>query len=493
MEYLKRIDEYRDEMVASLQELIQIKSVQDKAEPNAPFGRGVAEAFNYMLKKAEDDGFDTENVDNYGGHIEFGGYILDEEGNIEGTNDEVMGILAHLDVVPEGTGWKHEPYSGTIEDNKIYGRGSMDDKGPLLSAYYAMKALKDCGFVPEKKVRLILGLDEETGWQGMKYYLSKVKAPDFGFTPDADFPAIHGEMGILVFQLAKKIGKTNAKGLELRSIKGGEAANMVADSARAVLRAEKTESYDMVKHLASMYREEHCKEGGKAQGAKINCKGIGKSLEVTVSGVSAHGATPEKGVNAITIMLDFLSQLGLINDDICEFLDFYNQHIGFELDGTKLGCGLEDEPSGKLILNVGTIELEKEALIMSINVRYPVTFKEEDVYEGIMPVINRYNMGIIKLKSMDPIYMPKDSELINTLMEAYKNHTGDMESEPIVIGGGTYARAAANIVAFGCVYPDEEELAHQKNEFIDIDRFILSTKIFAEAIYKLATCVYNPK
>ena len=89
--------------------------------------------------------------------------------------------------------------------------------------------------------------------------------------------------------------------------------------------------------------------------------------------------------------------------------------------------------------------------------------------------------------------MPKDSELITTLMEAYKNHTGDMESEPIVIGGGTYARAADNIVAFGCVFPNEEELAHQKNEFIDIDKFILSTKIFAEAIYKLATCVYNPK
>lgn len=493
MEYLKRIDEYRDEMVASLQELIQIKSVQDKAEPNAPFGRGVAEAFDYMLKKAEKDGFDTENVDNYGGHIEFGGYFLDEEGNIEGTNEEVMGILAHLDVVPEGSGWKHEPYSAVIEDNKIYGRGAIDDKGPLMAAYYAMKALKDCGFVPEKKVRLILGLDEETGWSGMKHYLSKVKAPDLGFTPDANFPAIHGEKGILVFQLAKKIGKTNAKGLELRSLKGGEAANMVADYARAVVRAEKTEAYDRVKQLAAIYKEEHCKEGGKAHGAKLNCKGVGKSLEISVTGVSAHGATPELGVNAITVLMDFLAQLELINDDIGEFLDFYNQHIGFELDGTSMGCGFNDEPSGKLVLNVGTIELEKEALIMTINVRYPVTFEEEAVYEAIMPVVNKYNMGLIKVKSQKPVYMPKDSELIQTLMEAYKNQTGDTESEPMVIGGGTYARAADNIVAFGCVFPDEEELAHQKNEFIDIDKMVLSAKIFAEAIYKLAVCVYNPK
>lgn len=493
MEYLKVIDQYKDEMVASLQELIQIKSVQDKPELNAPFGKGVADVFNYMLNKAEADGFDTENVDNYGGHIEFGGYILDEEGNIEGTSEEVMGILAHLDVVPEGTGWKHDPYSGTIEDNKVYGRGAMDDKGPLLAAYYAMKALKDSGFVPEKKVRLILGLDEETGWKGMVHYLSKVKAPDFGFTPDANFPAIHGEKGILVFQLAKKIGKTNAKGLELRSLKGGEAANMVADSARAVVRAEKMEAYDVVKDIVAAYRDEHCKEGGKAHGAKINCKGVGKSLEILVTGVSAHGATPEMGVNAITVMMDVLSRLDLVNDDLGEFIDFYNKHIGFELDGVSMGCGLEDEPSGKLVLNVGTIELEKEAMIMSINIRYPVTNKEEDVYDAIMPVVNKYNMGIIKMKGRGPIYMPKDSELITTLMDAYKNHTGDVESQPMVIGGGTYARAADNIVAFGCVFPNEEELAHQKNEFIDIDNMVLSAKIFAEAIYKLATCVYNPK
>lgn len=488
MEYLKRIDEYRDEMVASLQELIRIKSVQDKAEPGAPFGRGVADAFEYMLKKAEADGFDTENVDNYGGHIEFGGYFLDEEGNIEGTNDETVGILGHLDVVPERSGWKHDPYSGTVEDNRVYGRGAIDDKGPLLAAYYAMKALKDCGYVPEKKVRLIMGLDEETGWSGMRYYLSKVKAPDMGFTPDANFPAIHGEKGILVFQLAKKIGKTNAKGLELRSLKGGEAANMVADSARAVVRAEKTESYDEIRQLAVAYKEENCKEGGKAHGAKINCKGIGKSLEISVSGISAHGATPEMGMNAVTVLMDFLSRLDFVNDDISEFIDFYNKHIGFELDGASLGCGFSDEPSGGLILNVGGLELEKEAMIMTINVRYPVTFEEDAVYEAIMPVINKYDMGIIKIKSQKPVYMAKDSELIRILMEAYRNQTGDAESEPMVIGGGTYARAADNIVAFGCVFPGEEELAHQKNEFIDIDSMVLSAKIFAEAICSLAVC-----
>ncbi|MBN7774293.1 dipeptidase PepV [Clostridium aminobutyricum] len=486
MEYLNRIDEYEEEMIQMLQELVAIKSVEDKPLPNAPFGKGVAEAFAYMLKKAEEDGFETENIDHYGGHIEFGGYLTDEAGDIIATSDEIMGIIGHLDVVPEGTDWMFDPYSGQVVDGKIYGRGTFDDKGPIVAAYYAMKALKESGIIPAKKVRLILGLDEETNWKGMDYYLSKVKPPTFGFTPDAEYPAIHGEKGILVFDLAKKLGKTINKGLELRSLKGGNAANMVADNARAVLRADKMEVYEKVKELAAQYRNENCSaEGQRAYGARLNCKGIGKSLEVTVQGISSHGARPEEGLNAITVLMDFLSRLDIINDDVNEFVEFYNNHIGFELDGASMGCGLSDEPSGKLVFNVGKIDLDHEAVRLTINIRYPVTFKEEAVYESMMPVINKYNMGVIKGKGQDPIYIPADDPMIQTLMAVYKEHTGDFESKPIVIGGGTYARAAKNIIAFGSVFPGEPSLAHQKNEYIEIEKLVLNAKIFADAIFRL--------
>ncbi|QHI72652.1 Sapep family Mn(2+)-dependent dipeptidase [Aminipila terrae] len=436
MEYLKRIDESKDEMVRTLQELVSIKSVEDKPAKDAPFGKGVAEAFDYMMKKAESEGFDTENADNYGGHIEFGGYILDEEGQITGTSDEVMGIIGHLDVVPEGSDWEYEPYGGVIADGRIYGRGTIDNKGPVVAAYYAMKALRDSGYMPEKKVRLILGLDEETNWKGMYHYLSKVKAPDFGFTPDAEYPAIYAEKGILVFQLAKKIGKSAGKGLELRSLTGGNAPNSVADYARAVVRADKMEAYDKVKELASQYRDQNCAEEGQhAYGAKLNCKGVGKSLEIVVQGVSAHGATPEDGTNAVSVLMDFLGKIDIINDDVNEFVEFYNKHIGFELDGSAMGCGLSDEASGKLVFNVGKVDLEGEALILTINIRYPVTFNDDTVYQAMMPVINKYNMGVIKIKNQDPIYMPKDHPMIKTLMEIYGEHTGDTEREPILIGG----------------------------------------------------------
>lgn len=477
MTYLELIDEYQDDIIQMLQELISIKSVALPPEGDMPFGKGVQEAMMYMLNRAEKDGFETENIDNYGGHIEFGGYTLDAQGEIVGTSEDIMGILGHLDVVPEGKDWDYDPYGGQIADGKIYGRGSIDDKGPVVAAYYAMKALKDSGIVPEKKVRLILGLDEETGWKGMDYYLKKVKAPTFGFTPDGEFPAIHGEMGILIFELAKKLGKTPStpKGVSIRSITGGNAANMVADHARALLKAE---SYEEIKKKLGEFKAE--------TGYSIQAKGIGKSLEITTQGVSAHGARPWNGLNAISILMKFLGQLPVENDDLAEFIQFYNEHIGFELHGESMGCGLSDEPSGQLIFNVGMINSDDEAARLTINIRYPVTLKDETVYSAMLPVVNQYNLGIVKMKNQDPIYMPKDGEMITTLMEVYKKHTGDMESQPMVIGGGTYARAVSNSVAFGANFPGEPELAHQKNEYIIIENLIKCTKIYADAIYQLA-------
>ena len=475
--YMDLIEQYREEIIKTLQELIAFKSVTAAPLEGAPFGAGVQEAFGYMLSKAKADGFDTENIDNYGGHIEFGGYLLDEEGDIVGTSDEIMGILCHLDVVPEGKDWDYEPFGGQIADGRIYGRGAIDDKGPTVAVYYAMKALKDAGVVPEKKVRLILGLDEETGWKGMHYYLKRVKNPDFGFSPDGEFPAIHGEMGLLIFDLAKKIGKSvaGAKGVSLRSVTGGNAPNMVADHARAVILAD---SYDAIKEQAAEFR--------KNTGYQLNTKGMGKNLEITTQGVSAHGARPQLGLNAISILMKFLGELSLENDDVRDFIDFYNGHIGFNLSGDNIGCGFEDEQSGKLIFNVGMVNIDAESASVTVNIRYPVTMNDEQIYEAILPIVNQYNLGIVKKEHKQPIFIPKDDKMIRTLMDVYKKHTGDMDSEPIVIGGGTYARAAKNTVAFGAAFPGEPELAHQKNEYMIIENLIKCTKIFADAVFELA-------
>lgn len=463
-----RIEENRAEMISSLSELIAIPSVAVERKGLMPFGEHVDRAYRAMLQRAEAEGFTTFDADGYGGHIDFCGR---EQG--------VVGIVGHLDVVPEGDGWDFEPYCGELIDGMICGRGTMDDKGPVIASFYAMKALKDCGYEPKRTIRMILGLDEETNWSGMDYYLSAVdELPQFGFTPDGDFPAIHGEMGILVFDIAKKFSQSSTKGLELSSLNGGTAANSVADYARAVLHNSTGEGYENVKSLVSEFRS--------AKGCKINCKGIGKSFEITVQGVSAHGAKPEQGLNAISVIMEFLGQLNFANEDVNDFITFYNEHIGYRLHGEEMGCAFEDKPSGQLIFNVGKIDLDKKTAKLTINIRYPVTMDDESVYEGIMSVLNNYDLGIVKGKHQLPIYIPADDELICTLMDIYKKHTGDDDSEPLVIGGGTYARAIKNTVAFGARFPGEPELGHQKNECISESNMVKLAEIYAEAIYRLS-------
>lgn len=463
-----RIEENKTEMISSLSKLLSIPSVALEEGGEMPFGEKVHEAYEVMMKMGEDEGFKLFNADNYGGHIDF-------PGNGEG----IVGVVGHLDVVPEGDGWDFDPYGGEVIDGKICGRGTMDDKGTVIASFYGMKALKECGYEPKRTIRLILGLDEETNWEGMDYYLSKVDSlPDFGFTPDGDFPAIHGEKGIIVFDIVKKFATASGKGLQLSSVKGGNAANSVADYARAVVHDGSGAGYDKIKAMVADFRAE--------KDYKIKCKGIGKSFEITVQGVSAHGAKPEQGINAISIMMEFLGRLNFVNEDVNDFIAFYNDHIGFDLNGQRIGCELHDEPSGDLVFNVGMIELDKNDVKVTVNVRYPVTMDDEIVYEGIMSVLDNYNIGIVKGKHQFPIYMAEDDPMIETLMNIYRKHTGDEESKPLVIGGGTYARAIENTVAFGARFPDEPELGHQKNECISVNNLVKLAKIYAEAVYKLA-------
>ena len=464
----QKIEDNKTEMISSLSKLISIPSVATEERGMKPFGEGVQKAFAEMLAMAQADGFEVFNADNYGGHIDF-----------PGKGEGMVGILGHLDVVPEGDGWDHDPYGGDVVDDVVWGRGTVDDKGPTVASYYGMKALKECGYVPDKTIRLILGLDEEKSWDGMDYYLSRVEErPDCGFTPDGDFPVIHAEMGILVFDIVKKLPPSKGKGMELSSIKGGTASNSVPDFARAVITDTTGGGYEFIKEMVANARKE--------KGWKINCKGVGKSFEITVTGVSAHGARPEKGINAISILMDFLSGINFLNDGVADFINFYRECIGYDLKGKNIGCYMTDEISGDLVFNVGMIEVDKNTAKLTINVRCPVTCDCDDVYEKMLPVMTKYDLGIVKGRTKWPLFVPEDSALITTLMCIYQKHTGDTESKPIVIGGGTYARTMDNIVAFGARFPGTVELGHQKNERISIDDMMKLTKIYAEAVYELS-------
>ncbi len=464
MNYINLIDGYKEEIVKSTQEIIKIKSVEDEAKPNMPFGEGPYKALEYALELSKSLGFKTKNLEGYAGYAEFG----------EG--DESVGVLVHLDVVPEGTGWTYPPYGAEIHDDKIFGRGTIDDKGPAIATIYAMKALKESEVSLNRKIRVIFGTNEETGWGCMDYYFKHEKPPTMAFTPDADFPVIHGEKGIIVFDLVQKLNSNGCCGIKLIDLKGGNAPNMVPDYAEAVLEVE-----DIAK------LEEKFKEYKKEKNNMVTIDIKNNIVKVIAKGISAHGSTPEKGENAISYLMNVLSYFMDGECDICDFINLYNERIGFKHYGEGIGCGYEDSISGKLNFNPGLIKLEGDKIKLTINVRYPIKSSAKEVYDGIRKNLNGTKVELVEGKGdTKPLYVAKDNFLVEKLMKVYREQTGDLEREPITIGGGTYARAMENAVAFGPMFPGQPDVAHQKDEYISIEHLIKITKIYAHALYELA-------
>ena len=482
MDYDKYLKENEEESIEALCKVLRCKSEEapaykDKDGVFHPFGAGVQEALDMVLEMGSNMGFTVYNCDNYMGHIDFEG--TGENGN----PPKIFGIIGHLDVVPAGTGWDFEPYGGEVKDGVILGRGTTDDKGPMISCLYAMKALKDAGFKPKNTIRLLLGLDEETNWKGVDYYFSKVRKPDYGFTPDAEFPVINAEKGGLVFDLNKKFKKYNEKGLHLRSVKGGTAPNAVPAECRAILLNDKDGNYDEVKNEIDRFKLD--------TGYKVNYKVVGKSIEIVTTGIASHGAKPEDGLNAISIMMSLLSRFYFVNEDRSEFIDFYNKHIGFDLKGTGLKMNLHDDVSGDLVFNNGMIDMDKELGNININVRYPVTLTPDDVYKNLPEILEKWDIGLVKTKGNIPIYLELDNPMVKTLLKCYRDNTLDYESKPLVIGGGTYAKTCPGLVAYGAMFPGDEDRMHQKNECLAVEKYRKFTKIYCDAIYKLANEDYE--
>ncbi len=456
MEFLKNIEDYKEDLIEAVQASVRIRSVEEDAIKNMPFGLGPYKALENILELGESLGFKSKNLDGYAGHIDFG----------EG--DKTLGILGHVDVVPEGNGWTYPAYGGEIHDGKIYGRGTMDDKGPTIAALFAMKILKDSGVKLNKKVRMIVGANEETDWRCMDYYFKHEKAPDLAFTPDASFPVIYAEKGSMTVNLRAKIDDEN-----LVELKAGAASNVVPENARVKLKLNNIE-----KNLAILekFKEEY--------DFTYEVNAFDFTLET--KGTTAHGSRPELGISALNILFKLLGEMELTSGDFKDFVDFYNERIGFFHNGEKLGCGFEDDVVGKLTTNPGLIKYEDGFIILNIDIRYPVKNTSKDVFKGIEENLRDTNVEVIlESDSMKPLYVEKDSFLVEKLTSVYREVTGE-DLEPTTIGGATYARVMENAVAFGPMFPGMKDLAHQKDEHIAIDHLMKLLEIYTRAIYELA-------
>ena len=432
-----------DELVSSLQKVITFNTEKGSAESGAPFGKEVKACLDYTLGLASSFGLETYDCDGYAGHADF-----------KGSTDEVLGILGHLDVVPsKAEEWLYPPYAAEIHDGKLYGRGTMDDKGPMIACLYAVKALKDAGFAPKKTIRLIFGCDEESGMQCVEHYFSKMPFPTVSFSPDGDFPVINREKGIYQFNVV--CGKL-PKGV---TVTAGERANVVPSLCK--LTAASTLTL------------------GKWQN-KISVEKTGDGYVYTALGKSAHGSTPDEGINATHVMLKMLAEnfpdnatLKFVSEKVCD------------TTGKAWGINLSDRESGKLTCNLGVLRTAADGtLTVTVDIRFPVTYNCKHMY-GLLRANTPDEFVIVENHVSEPLHVPSDSKLVTTLMQVY-NGVMNTNLEPLAIGGGTYSRCLPNCVAFGPLFPKEEQTIHMPNECVDLVNLRKMAELYLEAIYELA-------
>lgn len=461
----RKIDElvksYREDMIQSLEELVSIPSVinLENAGEGAPFGMEIRSALDGLMKLAGELGFEARDYDGYAAAVDFG------------TEGKEVGILSHIDVVPPGNGWTKNPFVPEIVNGKMYGRGTIDDKGPLVASLYAMKAVKESGLPIRNHVRHIIGCDEETGHRCIKYYLTKEKGPDLGFSPDGMFSVIHAEKGILRFRIQTNRKLPDTKELSVIRIAGGTVVNAVPNIAEVWLGGPREQLEEVQKEF-------------RIKAAEGSAEMEGDVLHLTFPGVSAHAMQPWLGENAILSMIRFLKELPFGDPKTREYFQNLDILFGDGWEGRNLGVACQDQLSGRLSMNLGILNVEGENTELKVDVRCPVHIDLDTVWKTICLTCEKYGFQPEYWQKRPPLYVPKDARLVQILLDVYEDVTGKRE-EAITIGGGTYCRDVENFVSFGPVFPGEPELAHEADEFIDLDQMVECARLYAQALYRL--------
>ena len=456
-EYIKK---YKNEIIKRTQELINIPSFYNEPNNKMPFGKSVNEALEYMLNLGESLGFKTKNIDGYCGYIEFG-------------SGKLFGIVGHLDVVPASNDdWTYPPFNSKIVDNKIYGRGAIDDKGPVIAVLYAMKYVMDnCNI--KKRIRLILGLNEERDWKCIEYYKKHEEIPSFGFTPDSYFPCIYSEKRVYSIELSSIY---NNKNIILENINcNNNAINVVPKYCSIVLKINNIKIDEIINFINSLI---------KKYKYNIKIKKINNlKLELISYGKEAHASSPEMGDNAISKVLIILNNILNKYNSNNSLLNFFSKYIN-----TKYYLNLNNKNNSKdniITNNVGNITLEKNNLKLKLNLRIPNNIPYKEIDETFKNILKEYkNINYKVIENKDGLFIDKDSKFIKTLCNVFNNETKG-NYKPIISGGATYARSFKNFVAYGANLPKNIDMSHKTDEYISIDNLLLALRVYSKAIYEL--------
>ncbi len=450
------------EMIEDICQMIRIPSDRGAAQPGFPYGPGPAIALTAALELAAAMGFATCNHDNIVGTIDL--------------NDlpPHLDILAHLDVVPGGDGWTMtEPFLPVVTDGRIYGRGAIDDKGPAIAALYALRAVKDLAIPLRKNVRLIFGTDEECGGTDLEYYYRHEKEAPMSFSPDAEFPVINIEKGMLRGELSAE-WPAETKLPRLVTFGGGIKINVVPDKAEAVIEG-----------LTIAQVQNAITAASQKTGAQFACREQAAQLIINCVGKSAHAATPQTGNNAITAMLELLAQLPLAEGAGFRRIQALNRLFPHsDWSGRALGVAMQDDISGELTLCLNVLEYIETSLAFMFDCRSPLCATRENLRDVIAVKLKTAGIEMADKGLIPPHHVPAELPFIQTLLRCYEAYSGK-PGKCLAIGGGTYVHNLKNGVAFGCADLETDNHLHGPDEFVEIEQLLMSAKIFTQAIIEL--------
>lgn len=431
--------------IKSLKKLIAVPSfnTEDQATDIAPFGTGPRAALDTVLGIADDLGFETFcDPNGYYGYADIG------------SGDSIFGIVCHVDTVPAGdiNSWKYSPFELHEIENVLYGRGVQDDKGPTVAALFAVRSILDAGFTFNRKIRFIFGTDEEILWRCLAEYNKKETPIDLGIAPDAQFPLIYAEKGL---QQSYLIGAGSS-----------ELSVNVVDSFNAVPSAAAYAGPKISEVKAALTKH------GFAFSENNN--------GLTVIGKSVHAMNAPLGINAISRLAIALSE---VFPDV-SVLQFFKK-FGEEAHGFNLLGDVSDAVSGQLTFNISSLQIDSDRSKIQIDLRIPVTIDHKRLIDKLAKAVEPFGLKYIDFDYLKPLYIEKDSYLVQTLMSSYQDVSKDFTSKPQISGGATFARTMPNTVAFGAMLPTTPDHMHQVNERWSVSDMKLSMKILAEAVYRL--------
>lgn len=470
-ELLKKVEawlkEHKEELIQDIEAWVRIPSVSiaDENTKGAPFGKECAKVLELALKRGKEFGFNTNNHEGYAGSVVYGDY------------EKSIGLIGHLDVVPEGDNWIYSPYEPVRKGDFLIGRGVSDNKGASVAALYIARIFKDLNISIEHGIHIIYGCAEETGMADLVYYVQHKQAPLVSLVLDGNFPVCHGQKGGFNGRLFIPTGK------HLLSLKGGTAENNVPDYAEVLLKnislSEVLSSLDKVsKNISDYVKVEEQSDG----------------ILVYARGRSGHAANPEGSLNAIWILAAALKESALFKDEDQKAVDFISSFLA-DYNGVGAGIGFEDEVSGKLTLNGGIIRSFENGLELFIDIRYPITSNEEDITKALKLKIEPYGVRILDVRNRKPYFIEKDDAKVKVLTDTY-NSLREEHKKPYVMGGGTYSRVLPEGITFGPGFPDIKKQGvdflpdghggvHGPDEALHIPSLLEAIKIYVLSIVRL--------